>query len=87
MRVALWIVFLAAGLLFLLENDQQTVILKLPFWGNTSPLPVGAVVFMGVILGILFCFITGVFKKIRSHLRKSRHPSPPHSPEDIHYHE
>lgn len=87
MRVALWIIFLAASLLFLLENDQQTVILKLPFWGNTAPLPVGAVVFMGVILGIFFCFISGLFKKIRNHFRKLRHTASPHSPEDIHYHE
>ncbi len=87
MRMTLWIVFLGASLLFLLENDQQTVIMKFPFWGQTSPLPVGVIVILAVILGICLCFFSGLLKKTRSRFGQLRNPSSSTSHQDTHHHE
>ncbi|MCL4461315.1 MAG: LapA family protein [Nitrospirae bacterium] len=78
MRAVFWIAVVAAGLLFLLENDQQTVVLRVPFWIGTPPLPVGIVVILSILTGIVLAFLSDLLRKTRARLGKMRQsPIPP----------
>lgn len=41
------------GTFFVLENDHDTVFILIPFWGQSDPVSVGALV--------VFCFLCGIF--------------------------
>lgn len=41
------------GTFFVLENDHDTVFILIPFWGQSDPVSVGALV--------VFCFLSGIF--------------------------
>jgi|AADL01.1.fsa_nt_gi uncharacterized integral membrane protein len=84
MRAVFWVAVVAAGLLFLLENDQQTVILRIPFWIGTPPLPVGIVVILSILTGIVLAFLSDLLKKTRARLGKLRQPSLPPTDSDHH---
>ncbi|MHB1604826.1 MAG: hypothetical protein ACYCTV_00320 [Leptospirales bacterium] len=87
MRMVFWSIFTAASLLFLLENDQQTIILKFFFLGKTAPLPVGVVVILSVILGFLLYFISSLLKKTRNRFSQFRRSPTSDSHQDLHHHD
>lgn len=87
MRMAFWSIFFAAALLFLLENDQQTVILKFFLAGQTAPLPVGVVVILSIILGVCLCLISGLLKKTKNRFSQFRRSPPSDSHQDLHRHD
>lgn len=84
MKAMFWIIVVAAGLLFLLENDQQTVILRIPFWIRTPPLPVGIVVILSILTGIVLAFLSGLLQKTRARFGKIRQSSLPPTDSDHH---
>lgn len=59
------------GTFFVLENDHDTVFVLIPFWRQSNPVSVGALV--------VFCFLSGIFatlffillSKIGNFLKKS----------------
>lgn len=81
MRAFFWIVVVAAGLLFLLENDQQTVVLRFPFLTGTPPVPVGMIVILSILIGIVLSILSNLLKKTRDRIGRLRKPSLPPPPE------
>ncbi len=59
------------GTFFVLENDHDTVLVLIPFWGQSDPVSVGALVVSCFLSGILATLLFIFFSKVGTSLKKS----------------
>lgn len=69
------------GTIFVLENDHDTVFVLIPFWGQSNPVSVGALVVFCFLSGILATLFLILLNKIGSSLKKSFSTQTPHGAE------
>lgn len=71
-RLLLLMLVLGAGLLFAMENRDQTIVLRMLFSELTPPMPVYVVVLASFALGVLVAGLMVVPDWIRTHLELRR---------------
>jgi uncharacterized integral membrane protein len=86
MRILLGILVMGFGFLFLVENDQQSVSVTIPFWGKTGPLSIGSIAIISVFIGIILAVIASLLKKAKNRVASLRTLNPPPTHTDLGHH-
>lgn len=86
MRILLGILVMGFGFLFLVENDQQSVSVTVPFWGKTGPLSIGSIAIISVFIGIVLAVIASLLKKARNRMASFRALNTPPTHTDLDHH-
>ncbi|MDA8111187.1 MAG: hypothetical protein M0T83_01890 [Nitrospiraceae bacterium] len=76
MNLAFLIVLGVLGWIFMMENDQQHVMIVVPGSGQVGPFSVGVVILGSFLLGILLCYLGGGLSRLFTRVKAKKTSSP-----------
>nr|EES52842.1 MAG: hypothetical protein UBAL3_92050211 [Leptospirillum ferrodiazotrophum] len=75
MNLAFLIIVGVLGWIFMMENDQQHIMIVLPGSGQVGPFSVGVVILGAFLAGVLLCYLGGGLSRLLSRAKAKKPPS------------